>query len=421
MSEFIIRGKNTLNGTIVMSGSKNAAAAIVPATLLTKEDCVIRNVPRIGDVVKLLELIKGMGARVEWQNENTVIVNTAEIDPEKLDFDVMGEIRMSILLIGPLLARFGSVRFVKPGGCAIGARPINTHIEAFEALGAIYESNEEKIALLKTEKALEASEIMLREMSVTATENIFLAAARVPGKTRVQLAAAESHVSDLLTVLEKMGAGVEGRGSHTVTINGRDTLSGFDHSLVPDPIETGTFIVAGAIGGGELLLENVAPKTLEYELKHFEWAGVKMEIGENTIKVFGTEDLLAIPKVQSMPYPGFSADLLAPFALLMTQAQGTTLIHETLFESRIENYIPQLQSMGADVCVCDPHRAIINGPSALMGRKVISADLRAGATLILAALIAEGETVIENIEQIDRGYVTIDAKLQGVGADIVRA
>lgn len=420
MSEFRIRGGKKLNGEITISGSKNAAAGIVPATLLTNEDCVIRNVPRIGDVLKLISIIEKMGASVEWEANDVVRINTANVDPAQLDYDLMGEIRMSILLIGPLLVRFGSVEFVKPGGCAIGARPINTHIEAFEALGAVYSSDDGR-ARLDAPNGLTPASFLLREMSVTATENAVLAAARIDGEVEIRMTAAESHVTDLLAVLEKMGVEISGKSSHHVVLKGKSELSGFDHSLVPDPIETGTFMVAGAIGGAEITLKNVAPETMQYELKHFEWAGVDFDVHGNKIVVRHSPELKGIPKVQSMPYPGFSADLLAPFALLMTQAKGTTLIHETLFESRIENYIPQLQSMGADAHVCDPHRALVTGPSKLCGKKVISADLRAGATLILAALIAEGETVIENSEQIDRGYVAIDEKLKAVGADISRA
>lgn len=420
MSQFVIQGKKTLSGSIRISGSKNAAAGIIPAALLTSEDCIIHNVPKIGDVVKYLRLIEKLGADVEWIAEESVRINASDIDPLKLDYDLMGQIRMSILLIGPLLARFGEVQFVKPGGCAIGARPINTHIEAFEALGARYSSDEDKRAQLSAPNGLSAASFILREMSVTATENALLAAAHIEGETKIHLAAAESHVSDLVDVLVKMGARIDGRGTHQLTINGLSNLSGFEHSLVPDPIETVTYMVAGAIAGDNLVLEKTAPETIEYELKHFEWAGIPFEIQGDEITISKAESINAIHKVQSLPFPGFSADALAPFALLMTQAKGSTLIHETLFESRIENYIPQLQLMGADAYVCDPHRAIINGPKDLCGKKVISADLRAGATLILAALIAEGETVIDNIEQIDRGYVTIDEKLNAVGADISR-
>ncbi|MBU1119425.1 UDP-N-acetylglucosamine 1-carboxyvinyltransferase [Patescibacteria group bacterium] len=418
MERFRITGGATLSGDVVVSGSKNAAASIIPATVLTDEDCVIHNMPKIDDVVCLLEILEKMGASVQWTDEHTVKINTANLDPSRLEHSLIEKIRMSVLLSGPLLVRFGRVSMTKPGGCSIGSRPISTHLSALEKLGALPVDSDDTI-VLEAPKGLKGVDIVLQEISVTATENTCLAAARAQGTTTISLAAAEPHVYDCLTVLEKMGAQISGKGTHELSILGANTLSGFEHTLIADPIEVGTFLVAGALLG-EVRVTNAAPEFMKRELLAFEDAGIPVTVEKSAITAKKPKKIRPLGAIQSLPYPGFPSDLLPPFALLMTQAEGTTMVHETLYEGRLRNYIPELQNMGANAVICDPHRALITGKTLLTGKTMMSFDLRAGATLILAALVAEGESVIDNIAQIDRGYENIDKKLTALGAHIVR-
>ncbi|MBU1167037.1 UDP-N-acetylglucosamine 1-carboxyvinyltransferase [Patescibacteria group bacterium] len=419
MEKFCVQGGASLKGEVRMSGSKNSAASIIPAAILTNEDCVVKNVPQIEDVLGLLEIMEKMGAKIKWRSSSEVLINASGIDPDKIDFELVARSRMSLLVTGALLSRFGKVVFVKPGGCSIGSRPIATHLKALERFGAKKKITADRISF-ESIGSLKASKIILGEMSVTATENTLLAAALIPGTTEIHQAALEPHVQELAKVLTGMGAVTEFGVSHQIKITGQEKLSGFEHTLIADPIEVGTFIVASAITGGEVFIKGADLSVLELETLKFKEAGVKMKVEKDGVLIKPSLNLKAVGKVQALPYPGFSSDLLAPFAVLMTQAKGTTLIHEALYEGRLRNYIPELQRMGANTLICDPHRAVITGKTDLVGQPMISFDLRAGATLILAALIAEGESSIENISQIDRGYEKIDQKLRGLGAKIKR-
>lgn len=419
MERFKIVGPTRLQGEVQVSGSKNSAASILPAALLTSEDCIIHNVPKISDTLNLLDIISSLGALVEWIDDSTVKINAADIDPTHLNLDVMKQIRMSILIVGPLLSRFGKITFVQPGGCKIGARPIDTHLSAFESIGATVEIDGESIHIT-AKNGLVGSNVVLKEISVTATENLVLAGALVEEEIDIYLAACEPHVEDICLVLKEMGVELTGEGTHHIWMKGKRELSGFEWTLSPDPIEVGTFLIAGAVSGGDVLVKGAREDHLRLEVDILRRVGAEVTIENEGIRVVSNGKLKSIKKIQSLPYPGFSSDMLSLFALLMTQSEGVCLIHESLYEGRLENYIPTFGRMGAQVVSCDPHRAIVTGPSKLEGKSMISFDLRAGAALILAGIIAEGVSYIDNIGQVDRGYERIDEKLRMLGANIER-
>lgn len=416
MSKFVIEGGYPLSGTIKVAGMKNAATPIIAATLLTKEECIIDNLPRISDVLKMLEIIESLGGKVRWQGEHQVVISTSDIEPSSIDEKAVACMRSSILLLGPLLARFRNVKLPEPGGCIIGNRPIDTHLYALGKLGADI-SRENGHYNLKADN-LRGNTIILPEFSVTATENTLMAASLVPGRTIIKLAAAEPHVQDLIKFLNNMGAKISGSGTHTLVIDGVKSLHGASHSVIPDQIEAGTFAVAAAVTRGEVTIENIIPEHLEIILLSLDKAGVKYELGENWLKIKPAASLQAF-RLQTFPYPGFPTDLQAPFGVLATQCTGTSLIQDPMYEGRL-GYVQELIKMGANAIVADPHRVIITGPTPLYGQEIKSFDLRAGATLIIAGLIAEGETVINEAEIVDRGYERIEERLSNLGARIKR-
>jgi len=416
MSKFVIQGGYPLKGTIKVAGMKNAATPIIAATLLISEECVISNIPRIKDVFKMIEIIQGLGGKVEWRGEHELAINAKDISPEGINAQAVVAMRSSILLIGPLLARFKSVRIPEPGGCIIGNRPIDTHLYALAKLGAKI-SREDKYYSLKAENLVGAT-IILPEFSVTATENTIMAAVLAKGRTIIKLAAAEPHVEDLIKFLNSCGAKISGAGTHTLIIDGVEKLHGATHTIIPDQIEAGTFAVAAAVTRGEVMIENIIPEHLEIILLNLDKAGVKYELGANWLKVKSDGALRAF-RLQILPYPGFPTDLQAPFGVLATQCTGTSLIQDPLYEGRL-GYVQELIKMGANAIVADPHRVIITGPTPLYGQEIKSFDLRAGATLIIAGLIAEGETIINEAEIVDRGYENIEERLSALGARIKR-
>lgn len=416
MSRFVIEGQHTLEGEITVSGMKNAATPIIAATLLTTEECVISNVPRIIDVFKMLDILAGMGAELAWTGEHEVSIRCKDIDPSRLDTKAVKALRSSVLLIGPLLARFRTVAMPQPGGCIIGNRPLDTHFAAMEGIGGTVEEDREQI-VIRAEK-LQGAHVILSEFSVTATENLMMAAALAPGKTTIDLAAAEPHVQDLAKFLQSMGAHIEGAGTHHVVIEGVRSLSGARHTVIPDQIEAGTFAVAGALTPGELVIRGIEVGHLDSIRVMMRKAGVAYGIENNALRVQKSARLQAFT-LQTLPYPGFPTDLQAPFAVLATQATGTSLIHDPMFEGRM-GYVQELIKMGANAIVCDPHRVLITGPTPLYGQEIRSFDLRAGATLIIAGLLAQGITTIENAEMVDRGYESIEQRLSAIGAKITR-
>jgi len=418
MSKFIIKGGKKLNGMVEIGGYKNAAGAVLAATLLTDKECIIDNLPLVEDVLNLIKVLESIGVEISWIGERKIKIRAgSKVNPEKMDYDLINKMRVSVLLIGPLLARFKHFKIPHPGGDKIGARSIETHLEALKMLGAeiknggdFYEFGAEN---------LKNKEIVLKEFSVTATENLLMAASLIPAKTIIKIAAAEPQVQDTAAILEKMGAEISGIGTHTIEITGKKSLNGANHSIVPDPLEAGTFIVAAAAMGGKVEIKNVIPEHLLLFSEKLKDIGVNLEIKSDSVVVNPSKNLNAV-KIQALPYPGFPTDLQPMMSVLLTQAEGKSLIHDPLFEARF-GYAEELKKMGADIEIVDPHRAFILGPKKLKGNKITSSDIRAGAALVIAGLIAEGETEISDIFQIDRGYEKIEEKLQKLGANIRRA
>lgn len=419
MASFLIKGGRKLEGEVTVQGSKNAAGPIIAATLLSDKPCIVRNVPRVGDVSILLAIMKKMGSKQRWIDEHTIEIVNDEIDPDRVDNGLVCKIRLSILLIGPIVARFGRITIAPPGGCHLGARPITSHLDALSGSGARYEYDHQRSLYHIVLQEKSYSDVALNEFSVTATENMLMLHALNPQGARIQLAAAEPHVQDLVSFLEKLGVAVSGVGTHTLFVKGVEMVRQMaDHALISDYLEAGTFLVAGILTRSPITIRGADPDHLTsvlYKLKEF---GVDIERVSGALRATPVRRLAAA-RIQTMPYPGFPTDLQAPFGVLATQAEGTTLIFDTLFENRLQ-YIGELVKMGANAAVVDPHRALITGPTPLFGIDIRSFDIRSGATLVLAALIAQGESVIHEAEQIERGYEGFDEKLRALGADIRR-
>ena len=420
MSRLRIQGGKKLRGRLQVAGMKNAATPILAATLLTDEPCVLRNVPRIRDVERMLDILRSLGVEVAWTGDHELKIDPRNADPAKLDRKAMRSMRSSVLFLGPMLARFREMELPEPGGCIIGNRPLDTHLVALTAIGASCERGAE--GYLLRSKGLEGREVVLPEFSVTATENLMMAATTAKGRTVIKLAAAEPHVEDLGDFLNKMGAKISGHGTHTIVIEGVEKLRGAEHDIIPDQIEAGTFMVAAALTRGDLTIERVRPDHLDIVTQRLRAIGASVEVGKDTIRVTAPGTLSALSganKYQSLPYPGLPTDLMAPFGVLATQCVGTSLIQEPLYEGRF-GFIQELVKMGANATVCDPHRVLISGPTPLYGREIRSLDLRAGVTLLLAGILADGETVLHEAEIIDRGYERIEARFAEVGAEIIR-
>jgi UDP-N-acetylglucosamine 1-carboxyvinyltransferase len=427
LDKFVIQGGKKLSGEIDVRGSKNAAGPALIACLLTKEECVIDDVPFIEDILNILDILKSMGVEVEKIGEEKVRVKAENVALDKIDFEKVSKTRISVLFFGALLARLNALAFVglnrakkfklpPPGGDRIGLRPISVQLRALEKMGAVIEKKE--IFYEVSCEKLIGKEIVLEEFSVTATESLMLAAVLAKGKTVIKGAAAEPHVQDLGEMLLRMGAKIEGLGNHVITIEGVEKLHGCAHSVIPDPIEAGTFIVIGALIPGKIKVTGVDLSHLDLFLAKLEEMGVEMERGENYVLVSHSPKLKAV-KVQALPYPGFPTDLLPIIIPLLISAEGKSLVHDPLYENRF-NYIQELKKMGADIEMVDPHRTFVFGQTKLSGAVIDSWDIRAGACLVIAALSAEGKTTIENVFQIDRGYEKIEERLQKLGADIKR-
>lgn len=398
-----------------MRGAKNAAFPILAASLLTTKECVIDNLPLIEDVFRIIEILKSMGAKITWEGERCVRVKNSDIQPDQTRGDLVKLLRGSVLLFGPLLARFGRVAFPQPGGCVIGVRPIDVHLDGFRQLGAQIKKEGKQYAL-KGKPA--GGTAILNEFSVTGTENLMLFASLTPKKTIINIADQDYQVQELTAFLKKMGVKIKGAGTHQIIIEGRKQLNGARHRLMYDPIEAGTFILAAAATRGDVLVQNVEVDFLQLPLKKLKDFGVPCRVAQKSVRVLPWSKL-RIDKIQSLPYPGIPSDLQSAFGVLATQAKGSTLIHDPLYEGRLK-YMEELNKMGAEIYFADPHRALINGPTQLYGQELGSFDLRGGAALIIAGLIAKGQTIINNIYQIDRGYEKIEERLQKLGAEIKR-
>ena len=426
MENFVIQGGAPLSGEIVAAGNKNAALPILAACLLTEEELLIDNVPRIRDVDSMLDLLRGLGVKVEWTGENQVRLQADAVnESHAVDEGPASRIRASFLAAGPLLARFGEAKIPPPGGDTIGRRRLDAHLDAFRDLGARV-GGESWIELDAPADGLKATRIFMDEPSVMGTENALLAAALTPGPTTIANAASEPHVQDLARLLVAMGAEVDGIGSNVMTVHGRDKLGGASHKVCPDHIEIASFMALAAATGGELRIRDTAPEDLEGIRRQFRRLGLQSMVEDRDVLVPPDQNLTirddqgdAIPKIDDGPWPAFPADLTSIALALATQADGTILIFEKMFENRLF-FVDKLVAMGARITLCDPHRAIVSGPSRLHGERLESPDIRAGMAMLIAALAADGTSEIGNIVQIDRGYEKIDARLRELGARIER-
>lgn len=401
-----------LSGEIPVYGSKNASLPLLAATLLTPETVILHNVPAIRDLFSMKEIMTSLGATVE-RDEDTVRITAGTVGTSGISPEMVGALRGSILLLGALLGRNRTASLPLPGGDIIGARPIDAHLDAFEQLGAHVESTPDMVTI--DGKNMKAGTVVLKEFSVTATENVLLVAATLSGTTTIEIAAAEPHVVALCSLLRAMGADIAGDGTHTITITGNEHLHGAEATNIPDMLEAGFFILLAAATQSNLTITNVPVDHLLLFFKKCEEIGIQYTISGTTVTV-SPGDLKAF-KLQVLPYPGIPTDLQAPFAVIATQATGSSLIHDPMYEGRFK-HIFELEKMGAQAVVCDPHRVIINGPTQLVGRSIPSLDIRSGATLLLAGLIASGTTTISQAEIIERGYANIVQRLTAIGAHI---
>jgi UDP-N-acetylglucosamine 1-carboxyvinyltransferase len=423
MPSFVVEGGRILQGTIRPAGNKNAALPAIAATLLTPQEVVLQNVPRIRDVETLLELLISLGDQVEWRGDNELSIRASDLGEGRPDPELAEKIRASILLAGPLLARLGSVELGPPGGDVIGRRRLDTHFLALESLGAVRKPG---AGFSMETSGLRGADLFLDEPSVTGTENAVMAAATARGTTVIRNAAAEPHVQDLCNLLNQMGARISGIGTHILKIEGVSELHGTTFRLSSDHIETGSFMGLAAVTGSEITIEEAPVEHLDSTLLGFQRLGVECSIRDRDLVVHGDRPLQIrqdafghVPKIDDGPWPAFPADLTSIAVVTATQCRGTILIHEKMFESRMY-FTDKLVGMGAQIILCDPHRAVVVGPAQLHGSPLESPDIRAGMAMLIAALGAEGTSRIKNIGQIERGYQHIDTRLRALGAEITR-
>ena len=426
MAEFVIEGRAVLKGTVRPSGNKNAAFPAIAAALLSEQPVTLRNLPAIDDVRAMLAIVERLGVGVTPHDAHTVTLWARSLSSTRPDPELLKKIRGALVLMGPLLAREGRAEFGHSGGDQIGRRRIDTHVVGLQGLGAALEFGTRELVL--SASRLRGRDILLDEASVTATENVILAAVRAEGTTLLRNAASEPHVQDLCALLGAMGARIEGVGSNLLTIHGGATLGGADFTIGPDFMEIGSFLVLAAIANGDVVIQGVRAEDLRMTLSVLRRLGIVADIAGQDLIVAPGQPLViqsdlgeAIPRVDDGPWPAFPADLMSVALVAATQATGSVLFHEKMYESRMY-FVDRLIGMGARVVLCDPHRALVQGPARLRGEPggIPSPDIRAGIALLIAALCADGRTVIRSIEQIDRGYESIEGKLQGLGARITR-
>lgn len=415
MARFEITGGRKLSGKIKIAGNKNSVLPIMAACLLTEQTCTLENVPNISDVDVMIQLMELCGAKVT-KERSTLKITSKKIESAQLPQELTEKLRASILLLGPVLARCGFVKMGYPGGDIIGRRPLETHIQAIQALGA--DLSQEDDFYVAHAKNLHGATIFLQEASVTATENALLASVTAEGQTVIKRAASEPHVVDLCQFLIKMGADISGIGSNVLTINGVEILNGTTHSIRPDHIEIGTFVILAAVTRGTIELSPIVKEDLDMILLVLSRFGVNYSLNEDTLTIKDSK-LKAVEKVVTDVWPGFPTDLMAPTIVLATQSEGVTLLHDWMYESRMF-FVDKLLSMGAKVEIADPHRVLVYGPSKLRGQRLDTPDIRAGIALVIAALAAEGKSAIERAELIERGYENIVERLLALGAKIKR-
>jgi len=418
MSNFKIEGKGKLNNTIEISGAKNAALKILPAAILADNVSTIKNVPDIADIHQLEDILSSIGVKINHER-NTVTIDPSKINTYRPNSKLIKKLRGSIVVIGPLLSKFGKAVFSQPGGCLIGARSIDEHLDIFSQMGVKITKKGSEYYLKGKPKA---GEIILNKMSVTATENAMMSAVLAKGTTKIHVAAAEPEIEDLANYLNKMGAKISGAGTHDITIQGVNSLKGVEYEVMPDRIEAGTYLMAAIATNSEVKIGPVIPEHLSIVFKKLENAGAKFELITKDKKIFiktKKHGGLVATNIDTRTYPGFPTDLQSPYAVLMTQAKGKSQIFETLFEGRFL-YIDELKMLGAKINILSPHIINIYGPTELKGEQISSRDIRGGAALVIAALIANGTTTINDVHFIDRGYERMDEKLIGAGVNIER-
>jgi len=416
MARIEIEGGIPLTGSVAVSGAKNAVLPILMASLLTDKPCRLKNVPHLKDVTTTIELLAQMGADVGLADQFTIEIDTSGVAHQEAPYDLVKTMRASVLVLGPLLGRFGKARVSLPGGCAIGARPVDQHLRGLTALGA--DVRVEAGYIVAEAKALKGAHIVLDTATVTGTENIMMAAVMAEGVTRIENAAQEPEVVDLADCLRTMGADIEGAGENTIVIRGGRPLAGFDYVVLPDRIEAGTFLVAAAMTGGHITTRRADPNTLDAVLRKLEESGAEVSTGEDWIELDMHGRRPKAVDVTTSPYPGFPTDMQAQFTALNAIAEGTGVVRETVFENRFMHVL-ELQRLGADMRL-EGNAVIIRGRSKLTGAPLMATDLRASASLVLAGLVAEGTTVIDRVYHIDRGYENIEEKLSQLGARIRR-
>ncbi|MGI5976439.1 MAG: UDP-N-acetylglucosamine 1-carboxyvinyltransferase [Candidatus Limivicinus sp.] len=415
MDKYVIKGGKPLHGSVEISGAKNAAVAIIPAALMVDGVCRIENIPQISDTDMLLTILAELGAKVRYINKSTIEIDCTDVSYQDAPYDLMRKIRASYYLIGSMLGRFGSAKTTMPGGCNFGVRPIDQHIKGMTAMGADVEVKNGFVYADADGGRLHGARIYLDKVSVGATMNIIIAATLAQGRTIIENAAREPHIVDLANFLNSMGADIRGAGTDTVKVNGVDRLHGGTYTIIPDQIEAGTYMVAAAATGGEVLIKNVIPKHLEcISAKLRETGTIVQEYGD-TVLVRGASSLRRA-NIKTLPYPGFPTDMQPPMGVLMCLAEGTSVITEGIYDNRFK-YVNELKKMGAEIQV-DGRIAVFEGGHQLTGAPVMACDLRAGAAMVIAGLCASGTTVVEDIHYIERGYENFVGKLRALGADI---
>ena len=415
MEKYIINGGKALHGEVEISGAKNAAVAIIPAALMVDGVCHIENIPQISDTDMLLTILKELGAKVRFLNKSTIEIDCTKVRYQDAPYELMRKIRASYYLIGAMLGRFGSAKTTMPGGCNFGVRPIDQHIKGMTALGADVDVKNGFVYADARDGKLHGARIYLDKVSVGATMNIILAAALAQGRTVIENAAREPHIVDLANFLNSMGADIRGAGTDTVKVNGVDRLHGGSYAIIPDQIEAGTYMVAAAATGGEVLIKNVIPRHLECISAKLRETGTIVQEYEDSVLVKGASTLRKV-NIKTLPYPGFPTDMQPPMGALMCLANGTSVITEGVYDNRFK-YTNELRKMGAEIQV-DGRVAVIEGGKRLTGAPVHACDLRAGAAMVIAGMCATGTTVVEDVRYIERGYENFVGKLKALGADI---
>ncbi|MBO5868935.1 MAG: UDP-N-acetylglucosamine 1-carboxyvinyltransferase [Oscillospiraceae bacterium] len=418
MARYLIKGGNTLQGEVTISGAKNAAVAILPAALLVAGKCRVENVPDISDVRILLDILTDLGATITREEPGVVVIDSTDVQNTHPNPELVRKMRASYYLMGALLSRFHKANVALPGGCNFASRPIDQHIKGFLALGADVEETEEYVNLAEGEYGLAGRRISLDVVSVGATANIMLAATLIPGQTVIENAAKEPHIVDLANFLNTMGARISGAGTDTVKIRGVEKLHGGTYAIIPDQIEAGTYLAAVAAAGGDVLVKNVIPKHMDCITSKLQEMGARIFNYDDSIRI-KSSGRLRQTTVKTRPYPGFPTDMQAQICVCMTVADGVSRLTESVYETRFFGYCAELQEMGADIII-NGKTALVTGHEKLHGAEVTAKDLRAGAALIIAGLAAEGETSVRNIHFVERGYEDIVNKLTNLGADITR-